>query len=197
MLRKPLVRRLAIALLIVSVLLLGLMTAAATTADRFYVSRIIAWREGDFHDFEKFPSRPVLAGSNKFSFEPAPENPPEFLRTVTYRREVPDPTTPRESMATALGSTGGKEVTEPLEKFLSDTGTTAFLVVRDDTLVYEKYFNGYDRRSTQTSFSVAKSFVSALVPLCRSGGVRRSDPRSPGAHPPPPPASRQGPRSPT
>ena len=163
-------RRLAIVLLLVSILLLGIMTAAAATADRFYVSRLIAWREADFRDFEKFPSRQVPAGPKEFSFKPAPENPPEYLRTVTYRRDAPDPASLRESMATALDSVGGTEVTEPLHRFLADTDTTAFLVVRDDTLLYEDYFNGYDRTSTQTSFSVAKSFVSALVGIAIEEG---------------------------
>jgi CubicO group peptidase (beta-lactamase class C family) len=114
--------------------------------------------------------RPIPAGSKAFSFKPALENPPEYLRTVIYRRDAPDPTTPRESMATTLDSTGGTEVTEPLEQFFADTGTIAFLVIRDDALLYEKYFNGYDRRSTQTSFSIAKSFVSALVGIAIQEG---------------------------
>lgn len=163
MFRKRSVQRLTIAILLIAILCVGLMTAAAATTDRYYVSRLIAWREADYRDFEKFPSRPVPAAAEEFSFKPAPEKPPEFLRTVTYRRDAPDPKTARESMATTLDSVGGKKVTEPLEKFLSDTHTTAFLVVRDDALLYEGYFNGYDRQSTQTSFSVAKSFVSALV----------------------------------
>ncbi len=167
--RAPL-RRLAIVLLLVSILLVGMMTAAAATADRFYISRLIAWREADFRDFERFPSRAVPAGSKEFSFKPAPENPPEYLRTITYRRDAPDPTTPRESMATTLDSAGGTQVTVPLEKFLADTGTTAFLVIHDDALLYEGYFNGYERRSTQTSFSVAKSFVSALVGIAIQEG---------------------------
>ena len=162
MFRKRFVRRLAVAFFLIAVLLVVVMTAAAASADRFYLSRVIAWREADFHDFERFPSRPVPAGPEQFSFKPAPEKPPEYLRTVTYRRDAPDPT-PRESMATPLGSVGGKEVTEPLETFLANTDTTAFLVVHDDALLYEGYFNGYDRQSTQTSFSTAKSFVSALV----------------------------------
>ena len=164
-------RRLAIVLLLIVISFVGIMGAAAATADRLYISRIIAWREADFHDFEKFPSRPVPAGSKEaFSFKPAPEKPPEYLRTLTYHRDAPDPTTTRESMATTLDSIGGKEVTEPLEKFLERTGTTAFLVIRDDTLLYEEYFNGYDRESTQTSFSVAKSFVSALVGIAIEEG---------------------------
>jgi CubicO group peptidase (beta-lactamase class C family) len=168
--RTPFLQRLAIVIMLVAVLLAGIVIAAGATADRFYASRIVAWREADFRDFERFPSRPVPAGAKEFSFEPAPENPPEYLRTVTYRRAAPDPTTPRESMATALDSTGGEEVTEPLNEFLADAGTTAFLVIRDDALLYEGYFNGYDRRSTQTSFSTAKSFVSALVGIAIEEG---------------------------
>jgi hypothetical protein len=163
-------RRLAVVLLLVVVLFLGLMTLAAATADRFYASRIVAWREADFRDFERFPSRTVPAGQEAFSFEPAPREPPEYLRTITYRRDAPDSKTPRESMATTLDSVGGKEVTEPLGEFLADTDTTAFLVIRDDALLYEGYFNGYDRASTQTSFSVAKSFVSALVGIAIQEG---------------------------
>ena len=168
--RKRFRKWLTTVLLLIVVLLVGLMAAAAATADRFYASRIVAWREADFHDFERFPSRPVPAGSDKFSFESAPENPPEYLRTVTYHRDAPDPKTLRESMATTLDSVGGMEVTEPLDKFLEDTDTSAFLVIRDDTLLYEGYFNGYDRTSTQTSFSVAKSFVSALVGIAIQEG---------------------------
>jgi CubicO group peptidase (beta-lactamase class C family) len=167
---KRFLRRVAAVLLLIAILLVGAMAAAAATADHFYISRLIAWRESDFHDFERFPSRAVPAGSKEFSFKPAPEEPPEYLRTVTYRRDAPDPATPRESMATTLDSVGGAEVTEPLDKFLEDTGTTAFLVIRDDALLYEGYFNGYDRKSTQTSFSTAKSFVSALVGIAIEEG---------------------------
>jgi hypothetical protein len=39
--------------------------------------------------------------------------------------------------------------------------TTAFLIVRGDSLLYEGYFNGYDHDSIQTSMSVAKSVLSA------------------------------------
>ena len=170
MFRKRLVRRLAVVFLLILILLVGVMTAAAATADRFYVSRIIAWREADFHDYQRFPSRTVHAGPNEFSFEPPPEKTPEFLRKVSYRSGAPEPKTPRESMATTLESLGGKQVTEPLDRFLADTHTTAFLVIQDDRLLYEGYFNGYDRNSTQTSFSTAKSFVSALVGVALEEG---------------------------
>ncbi len=59
MFRKRFLRRLTVLLLLLAVLLLGLMAAVAATTDRFYASRIIAWRGADFRDFERFPSRPV------------------------------------------------------------------------------------------------------------------------------------------
>jgi CubicO group peptidase (beta-lactamase class C family) len=51
---------------------------------------------------------------------------------------------------------------------LKQTNTVAFLVIKNDVLLYEGYFNGFDHNTTVTSFSVAKSFVSALVGIAIS-----------------------------
>jgi CubicO group peptidase (beta-lactamase class C family) len=59
---------------------------------------------------------------------------------------------------------------ESLEDFLDASGTTAFLVVHDDELLYERYFDVYDETSVQTSFSMAKSFASALVGIAIEEG---------------------------
>jgi len=61
-----------------------------------------------------------------------------------------------------------------LEDYLDASGTTAFLVVHDDKLLYERYFDGYDERSMQTSFSMAKSFASALVEIAIDEGYIKS-----------------------
>jgi CubicO group peptidase (beta-lactamase class C family) len=58
--------------------------------------------------------------------------------------------------------------------FLRTTETTGFLVVRDGVILHEAYFQGYDERSLATSFSVAKSFVSALVGIALERGHLRS-----------------------
>ena len=47
--------------------------------------------------------------------------------------------------------------------YLESSGTTAFLVIHNDEVLYERYFDGYDETSVHTSFSMAKSFASALV----------------------------------
>lgn len=56
------------------------------------------------------------------------------------------------------------------EDLLDKSGTTAFLIIRDDTILFEKYFNGFARDSWFTSFSVVKSFDSALIGIAIAEG---------------------------
>jgi CubicO group peptidase (beta-lactamase class C family) len=56
------------------------------------------------------------------------------------------------------------------EDILARSGTTAFLIIHDDTILFEKYFNGFARDSWFTSFSVVKSFNSALIGIAISDG---------------------------
>jgi CubicO group peptidase (beta-lactamase class C family) len=64
----------------------------------------------------------------------------------------------------------GRPVQRDLERFLAASDTTAFLILRGDTLLYEGYFNGYDHNSTQTSMSIAKSVLGALVGIAIAEG---------------------------
>jgi hypothetical protein len=63
---------------------------------------------------------------------------------------------------------------ESLVNYLDESGTTAFLVIHDDKLVYERCFNGYDESSLNTSFSMAKSYASALVDIAIDEGYIKS-----------------------
>jgi CubicO group peptidase (beta-lactamase class C family) len=47
-------------------------------------------------------------------------------------------------------------------------------VIHNDKLLYERYFNGYNERSVNTSFSMAKSFASALVGIAIDEGHIKS-----------------------
>lgn len=44
-----------------------------------------------------------------------------------------------------------------------ELGTVAFLVIKNDSLLYEAYYEGFDKMSKSNSFSMAKSYVSALL----------------------------------
>ncbi len=61
-----------------------------------------------------------------------------------------------------------------LDELLRSTGTHAFIVIQDGKLLYEDYFNGYQRDSICVSRSVAKSFTSALVGIAIEDGFIKS-----------------------
>lgn len=56
-----------------------------------------------------------------------------------------------------------KELSPSLTRTLDSLKTVAFLVIKDDSIQHESYWDGYDENSISGSFSVAKSYVSALV----------------------------------
>ena len=110
-----------------------------------YVYRTLAWQESDAFDWQKFPFHPLKASSNPYRFE-----------------SVPDP-----RVAELFAELAG---VEDWEEHLASNQTQAFVVIRDGQIVYEQYFNGNQRDSIVTSFSVAKSFASALIMLAVEDG---------------------------
>jgi CubicO group peptidase (beta-lactamase class C family) len=134
-----------------SLLLLALVAVVVgyMSAPSFYLTRTIFWGESDYKDLERFPARTI-------------HNAPP----VSHLDRLPADN-PYASQIEAIGrdSSNGS-----LERYLQASGTTAFLMVHDDKLLYERYFNGYDQRSLNTSFSMAKSFASALVGIAIDEG---------------------------
>ncbi len=55
-----------------------------------------------------------------------------------------------------------------------DYSTIAFLVIRDDSVRYEKYWDGYSENSITNSFSMAKSFVGILIGCALQDGLIKS-----------------------
>lgn len=51
----------------------------------------------------------------------------------------------------------------PFEDFLQEHNTVAFLIIRNDTIQYENYFDKYTEESIVPSFSMAKSVTSILI----------------------------------
>jgi CubicO group peptidase (beta-lactamase class C family) len=58
----------------------------------------------------------------------------------------------------------------PSDAFLEENQTTAFIVLRGDEVLREDYYNGSTREAIQTSFSVAKSFMSTLIGIALEQG---------------------------
>jgi CubicO group peptidase (beta-lactamase class C family) len=136
-------RRLLVIAGVVVVLVGAAYGALAASTSRSQLARAVVWRESDMDDLRRFPARRIAAGPERFDFTAAGE-PPPALRSVRVRD-------------------GERVVEQDLEAFLAASDTTAFLAVRGDTLLYEGYFNGAAHDTVQTSMSMAKSVLSALV----------------------------------
>src|SRR5258706_5142819 len=57
-----------------------------------------------------------------------------------------------------------------LDRYLDQTRTVAFVVMRDDRIVYERYARGYDDQSLLNSFSIAKSIMATLAGIAVAEG---------------------------
>ena len=121
--------------------LLGVYAWAWSSTDESTIARALIWRESDVGDQDRFPARRIPAGARASLFPSAPQ---ADLVLNGERAE--------------------------LDEFLRETDTLAFVVVHQDHLVCERYFDS-TRQSLQTSFSVAKSFVSTLVGIAIDEGL--------------------------
>jgi CubicO group peptidase (beta-lactamase class C family) len=135
-----------------SLLLLALVMVVIgyLSAPNFYLTRTIFWGESDYRDHEKFPARTIHNGPSVSRFDKLPADNRYASQIEAIERDT---------------NNG-----ESLEEYLDASGTTAFLVIHDDRLLYERYFDGYDESSIHTSFSMAKSFASALVGIAIDEG---------------------------
>ena len=119
--------------LIVVFLLYGCIAYSPT-----YVYRVLVWQNSDAFDWQKLPSHPLRAAPTPHYFDSAPDPGVEDL----------------------LQQLSGAE---DWDSFMEANGTQAFIVIQDGKILYENYFNDTQRDSMVTSFSVAKSFDSALI----------------------------------
>ncbi len=106
---------------------------------------------GTAYDYRFLPERKLSASPDPFQF--AVDTSKEELVQKTFQA---NPSIPA------------------LDNFLADTGTLAFVVVQNDTVIYERYFKSVQRDSIVTSYSVAKSFDSALIGIAIQEGYIHS-----------------------
>ncbi|HSM72862.1 MAG TPA: serine hydrolase [Anaerolineales bacterium] len=103
-----------------------------------YVYRVLVWQDSDAFDWQKFPKHPLSASPISYQFVSSPD-----LRV--------------EELLTQLSGA------DNWDNFMETNGTQAFIVIQDGMVLYENYYNDTERDSIVTSFSVAKSFDSALI----------------------------------
>ncbi|HSG18596.1 MAG TPA: serine hydrolase [Anaerolineae bacterium] len=131
---------------LLGLILLGLLILALVYPPE-YIYRVLAWQESDYGDYmNNFPQRGLKAASEPFIFEMAADE-ERVGRVFETNLNVDD-----------------------FDAFLEEGGAQAFIVIQDDKILYEKYFNGAQRDTLLTSFSVAKAYTSALVGMAIAEG---------------------------
>lgn len=128
---------------------LGVFIAVGSIQYGFeYVARLLAWQASDVGDYmNHFPMRMLAAAHTPHTFA---ESLDEARVTATFEE--------------VLG-------VESFEAFMEESSTQAFIVIEDGAVVYEQYFNDAQRDTLTTSFSMAKSFVTALVGIAVDEGA--------------------------
>ena len=102
------------------------------------ISRFVYHNFADINDYKIFPVREIERGETTFYFPKAKQE------------KIPKSLTIQE-----------KEYL--FEAYLEANESVAFLVIQNDSIQYEKYWDKYDEASIVPSFSVAKSITSILI----------------------------------
>lgn len=126
--------------LFAAVCTIALAAMYASCATSTYMGRWLKWRASDTDDYQRFPCFQFKASANPFHFSTSSHPNLGNLRVTT-----------------------GKGRKEELETVLNSHETTAFIVIRNDSILYEGYYNGSTRHSVNTTFSVAKSITALLL----------------------------------
>ena len=118
-----------------------LVAFISLTLTSCHVGRYFFWNFADINDYKKFPSLPIEKASDEFSFK--------------EKSVVSDITVPQifEEKSCAI----------TFDEFQETHKTVAFMIIRNDSILYEKYYSGYDDSAIIPSFSLSKSFISALI----------------------------------
>lgn len=138
------------------IVLICFLFASCCTSDFLY--RVFFWNWSGIDDYTKFPYRLITKSDNPFQFKS------DTLYTLKFRQ----------MLSKVTYKYKGALHTKDLDLLLEQTQTTAFIVIKDDHIIIEKYLNGYTCDSINRSFSVAKSITSLLIGIAIDKGFIKS-----------------------
>ncbi len=125
---------------VLSGIVLVVLSAWMITAGPVTVLRVIRYGDTDIDDFSHYPGRELKASETPYVFD------------------VSD--TPLDLSESALENfPSGND----LDTIVAAHDSIAFLVIHDDTILFERYFQGHTASSLSQAFSMSKSLFSALL----------------------------------
>jgi CubicO group peptidase (beta-lactamase class C family) len=108
-------------------------------------------------NYQKIIRKPQIYDGEQFGRVPLPkaESAPFYFDTVEKNMPLPS----LEKWADE------KEIKNfaTSEDFLANSNTTAFLVIRNDSILFENYYNGASKTTTSQAFSVTKPLIASLL----------------------------------
>ena len=137
---KKIGKNIAILLGVIVFFFAVLFIAMSVANSPTYAWRVLRYFESDTQDYKIFPERVIKNGKSFSAISRGDQGTPyevEYLYNGETRKEA-------------------------FDELLERTDTQAFLIIKDDQLIFETYLES-SREEINTSFSSAKSFNSALI----------------------------------
>jgi len=128
---------------VVIILLIWSVVAGPVT-----VYRVVTRGDTTVYDYERFPGRKLSASPTPFRFD-----------VKLQDNIVPD----------VIRLKDAREI--PFDELLENSGTLAFVIVKDDTIVYERYLHEHSQAGISQVFSVSKSILSILIGAAVDDGL--------------------------
>lgn len=114
-----------------------------------HTARFVKWNFVNQDDYKKFDNITIKKGTTPFNF---------FEHTINSSINLPKTI-----------KTHKNEILT-FDKAVSEDKTIALLIIKNDSILYEKYFYDFDKNSVQASFSMSKSFLSSLIAIAIDEG---------------------------
>ena len=120
--------------------------------------RPIVYNLPDQKDAKRFPYRAIQQAplSSVFYFMKYPKT-PEFIHDIKVENK-------------AINSTG-----IPLNEFVKLHKTISFIIIRNDSILYEYYDDNHSAQTNVTSFSIAKSYITMLIGIAIHEGFIKNE----------------------
>ncbi|MNX05442.1 6-aminohexanoate-dimer hydrolase [compost metagenome] len=117
-----------------------------------YLLKVLKYRTPGAETYKVFPQEIVHKSDSAF----------HFIRPASQRNDLD-----------TLHVLDGKNQSVPLKDYLKNGTINAFLVIRNDSVLYERYDKGYRDSTLTTIFSGAKSMISIMIGQALSEGKIR------------------------
>jgi CubicO group peptidase (beta-lactamase class C family) len=116
--------------------------------------KMVRYWTPNIDEYNAFPQAKISSGEEKFHF-------PVAIDTVFNNLEV-------------TKVLKGDTLRFTIDEFAAKSKTTAYLIIKNDTVIYERYYRGYDRSKISTFFSTTKSITSLLTGIAVDEGYIKS-----------------------